>query len=96
MFFDRDDEDAPAKLQRWREQHHKGGHLLNSKSLNNVMLHRSPCSHLGDTDWTRAEQGFGSLTRHRKVCSTDRRERERWARENATAALKRCRDCERL
>ena len=60
------------------------------------MLHRSPCPHLGDADWTRAEYRFHSLTRTKKVCSTDRRELETWASENATAALKRCRDCEHL
>ena len=95
-FFDRDDEDAHVKFQRWRTQHWGDGYFVNPKSPNNVMLHRSPCPHLGDTDWARAEEGFGSLTKSKKVCSTDPRELERWAGENATSAIKRCRDCERL
>ena len=95
-FFARDDENAHAKFQQWRSLHWGNGYFLNYKSPNNVMLHRSPCPHLGDTDWDRAEQGFGSLTRSQKVCSTDRRELERWASEHATKPLKRCRDCDRL
>lgn len=95
-FFDQYDDNAHAKFQRWRSHHWSNGYFLNYKSPNNVMLHRSPCPHLGDTDWDHAEQGFGSLTRSQKVCSTDRRELERWASENATAAVTRCRDCERL
>ncbi len=95
-FFDRDDVDAHARFQQWRASHWGDGYFLNYRHPGNVMLHRSPCPHLGDADWGRYEQGYGSLTRSRKVCSTDRRELERWAGENATAALRRCRDCERL
>ena len=95
-FFDRDDENAHAKFQRWRSKHLDDGHFLNYKGPGYVMLHRSACPHLEGTDWLRPEQGFGSLTRSNKVCSTDPRELERWARENATATLKHCKDCERL
>lgn len=95
-FFDRDDENAHAGFQRWRSHHWGDGYVVNYKSPNNVMLHRSPCPHLGDTDWARGEQGYGSLARSKKVCSTDRRELERWTSENATAALRLCRDCGRL
>jgi hypothetical protein len=69
---------------------------VNYKSPNNVMLHRSPCLHLGDTNWAAYEHGWGSLTRNRKVCTTDRRELEEWAKQNTTADLKWCRDCKRL
>lgn len=95
-FFDRDDRDAHADFQRWRERYHEDGYFLNHKGPGNVMLHRSACPHLLGTDWTRAEQGFGSLARNKKVCSTDRRELERWANEHAAVPLKRYRDCERL
>ena len=95
-FFDRDDENSHESFQRWRSRHWDDGYFLNRKSSRDVMLHRSPCPHLGDTDWGRGEQGWGSLTRNKKVCSTDRRELERWASENVTAALKRCKDCEGL
>jgi hypothetical protein len=95
-FFDRDEKDAHAKIQGWRARHWSDGYFVNFKSPNNVMLHRSPCPHLGDTDWASAEQGFGSLTRSKKICSTDSRELERWTSENVTSALKRCQDCERL
>lgn len=73
-FFDRDDEDAHAKFQRWRARHWGDGYFLNYRRPGNVRLHRSPCPHLGDPDWLRPEQGFGSLTRRKKVCSTDQRE----------------------
>jgi hypothetical protein len=95
-FFDRDDDNAHDHFQRWRSRYWDDGFFLNYKSPNNVMLHRSPCPHLGDTDWARAEYGFHSLTRSKKVCSTDRRELEQWAREHTASSLKRCRDCERL
>jgi hypothetical protein len=95
-FFDRDEEDAHVHFQRWRARHWADGYFVNYKSPNDVMLHRSPCPHLGDTDWVRFEQGFGSLTRNKKICSTDRPELERWASKNVAADLKRFRDCERL
>jgi hypothetical protein len=95
-FFDRDDEEAHGNFQWWCSRHWGDGFFLNLRSLANVMLHRSPCPHLGDTDWAAYEHGWGSLTRTKKVCSTDRRELERWVGENATAALKRCHHCERL
>ena len=95
-FFDRDDEDAHDAFQRWRSRHWGDGYFLNYKSPNNIMLHRSPSPHLGDTDWASAEYGYHSLTRSKKLCSTDRRDLERWVGENATAVLKRCQDCERL
>jgi hypothetical protein len=95
-FFDRDSEDAHGDFQRWRARRWGDGYFLNYKGPSNVMLHRSPCPHLGDTDWARYEQGYGSLTRSKKICSTDRQELEAWASENATAALKRCHHCERL
>jgi hypothetical protein len=95
-FFDRDGEDAHRKFQRWRARHWNEGLFLNVRSPADVMLHRSPCPHLGDTDWARDEHGWGSLTRSMKVCSTSRRKLERWASENATVTLKRCQHCERL
>jgi hypothetical protein len=96
IFSDRDGEEAHANFQRWRDRHWGDGFFLNLRSPSNVMLHRSPCPHLGDTDWAAYEHGWGSLTRTKKICSIDRRELERWASENATAALKRCKDCEHL
>ena len=95
-FIGRHDGDAHRDFQRWRAHHWGDGYFLNYKSPGNVMLHRSPCPHLGDTDWAPYEHGWGSLTRSKKICSTDSRELERWVSENATAALKRCQDCERL
>ena len=96
MFFDRDSKNAHGEFQRWRARHWGDGYFLNYKGQSYVMLHRSPCPHLEDEDWLRPEQGFGSLTRSKKVCSTNHAELERWAGENAKAALKRCKDCERL
>jgi hypothetical protein len=95
-FLDQNYGDAHVAFQRWRAHNWGDGHFLNYRSTNDVMLHRSPCPHLGDTDWAAGDHGWRSLTRKRKDCSTDRRELERRAKENATTALKRCRDCERL
>ncbi len=95
-FFDQDAENAHAAFQRWRGYHYEDGYFLNYKSPNSVMLHRSACPHLSDTDWARFEHGYGSLTCNKKLCSTDYRKLERWATGNAAVGLERCRDCERL
>ena len=95
-FFDRDDENVHAKFQRWRAHHWGDGYFLNYRSTNDVMLHRSACPHLGDTNWDAGDYGWRSLTRKRKVCSANRRELEQLVSENATKPLERCRDCERL
>jgi len=95
-FFDREGAVAHGDFQRWRARHFEDGYFLNVKSPSYVMLHRSACPHLEGTDWLRPEQGFGSLTKSKKVCSTHPQELEHWASENATATLSRCKDCERL
>ena len=73
-FFDRDDDNAHAKFQRWRAYHWGDGYFLNYRSTNDVMFHRSPCPPLGDTDWAAGDYGWRSLTRKREGSSTDRRE----------------------
>ena len=75
-FFDRDDEDAHDDFQRGSAATGATASSSTSESPDHVMLHLSPCPHLGDTDWTRAEYRFHSLTRTKKICSTDRRELE--------------------
>lgn len=92
-FYDRDDDNAHADFQRWRRQNYGNGLFLNYKGPSNTMLHRNSCPHLGDADWDRAEQGFGSLTSTKKICSTDRPELEQWAVEHCVVGVKRCQDC---
>ncbi len=55
------------------------------------MLHRVSCSHPGNTEWEAGE--WGSLTRTRKVCSTDRRELAQWVQRQGQRVLSECNDC---
>ena len=93
-FSDRDSENAHAEFQKWRQQHFEDGYFLNYKGPSNTTLHRSTCwRHFGDTDWDRYREGWGSLTRSMKICSTDRRELMQWARENRVDDPKQCQHC---
>jgi hypothetical protein len=90
-FYDGDDDNAHTKFQQWRHQHYQDGYFLNYKGLSNTMLHRVPCWHLRDP-WDRNEE-LGSLTRRRKVCSTNRRDLEQWAKKRGVRTLGQCQDC---
>lgn len=92
-FHDKVDEDSHARFQRWRSDNFSNGFFLNYKSPGNIMLHRSPCWHHGDTDWAAGEDGWGSLTKFKKVCSLDRVELEHWANEHGSGTLKKCQHC---
>ena len=87
IFHDKDDPEAQAKFERWR-QTTSHGYFINYRSRSNLMIHRVGCPH--DTPW---HQKWGSLTRTKKMCSSSEDALAEWARANAHAPLKRCSDC---
>ncbi len=89
-FYDKINGDDHEKFQRWRRENDEG-FFINIKSSNNLMLHRVHCLHPGSTDWKKGE--WGSLTKNRKICSTDKKDLSNWAKQNYKASLKVCRDC---
>jgi hypothetical protein len=91
-FYDGDNDNAHTEFQEWRQQHQEG-YFLNYKGPSNTMLHHVLCWHLRDpADLDRSEDR-SSLTRHRKICSTDRRELRQWAEEKGVENLKQCQHC---
>jgi hypothetical protein len=89
-FFDDDREEAHKAFQLWW-QDNPAGFFINCKAARDWMLHRVNCLHPGSTDWQAGE--WGSLTKRRKVCSTNRQELVKWARQHGTSSLKTCSDC---
>ncbi len=56
---------AHDDFQKWRQrcQH---GFFINVKTGEDVMLHRTICSHYRDTEWSRKERnGWGDLTKNK-------------------------------
>ncbi len=91
-FYDGDDNNTHIKFQQWR-QRHQDGYFLNYKGPSNTMLHHVLCWHLRDpADLDRGED-WSSLTRRKKVCSTDLGELKKWARKKGIKNLKQCQDC---
>ena len=90
-FFDGDQADAHDAFQQWRTSN-PSAFFLNCRSSGGWMLHRVECPHHGTTDW-QAGNGWGSLTRTRKVCSTERKELLKWARQQGASEIKQCSDC---
>lgn len=93
-FHDETGKSAHSEFQNWRRGNDRD-FFVNVKSKSNLMLHRAACTHPGDTEWERAEnEGWGSLTTNRKVCSNDVQELQDWAKEKySPAALKVCGTC---
>jgi hypothetical protein len=89
VFWDKIDKDAHDKFQNWRRGNDGIGLFINVKTAKRGMLHKVLCAHPGNTDFSDESQ---SLTRKRKVCSTSRKELERWAEENSLM-LTACSDC---
>jgi hypothetical protein len=85
-FYDAYDAHAHDKFIRWIERNQRG-YVISRRSPSDAMIHQAYCGHFkhGDTS--------ASLTRTMKVCSTSRRELDRWARENLDTALRTCRSC---
>ena len=93
IFHDREDADSHIKFHRWRQQHRRDGYYLNYRGPSNTRLHRAKCPHLSNQDWDIGEKGpNGSMTKTKKICSTNRQELEYWAREKGVKP-KRCPDC---
>ncbi len=89
-FADTLGENAHDEFKRWEERNELEGYVISRRSRNNAMLHRADCRHLTD------DYGPGAVispTAKPKICSTDKRELENWARENMDRELKRCRSC---
>ena len=81
--FDRKDPSASAAFEKWRNGN-SAALFVNFKSPNNMMLHKTDCGHFV----------FGrdvNLVRHKKICSSDRRELEDWAKQ--FGELRNCPDC---
>ncbi len=86
IFYDAYDANAHDKFIRWVERN-QNRYVVSRKSSNEAMIHHSYCGHFKHGDKS------ASLTRTMKVCSTSRRELDRWGRENMGTALKPCRSC---
>lgn len=89
IFKDDMNEDAHDRFQRWRNAN-QDGFFVNQKSGRSAMLHVASCPHAGNTAWARGD--WGSLTRNRKICSSDKEELLNWAR-NVQIPIKHCSDC---
>ena len=91
-FYDREDDNAHIEFQRWRQRNPEG-YFLNYKGPSNTLMHRVHCWHLRDpADLDRTEDA-SSLTRLKKVCSTDRDTLRQWAREKGIKNLRQCQHC---
>jgi hypothetical protein len=86
IFYDDYDADAHDKFVRWIERN-QSRYVVSRKSSNEAMIHHAYCGHFKHGDKS------ASLTRTMKICSSSRRELDRWARENTGTALKPCRSC---
>ena len=89
----KEEPDAHELFQQWRRDNEKG-FIVNVRSNNNIMLHRSVyCQHLGDNLWKEGRPGWDSLGNATKICSNDREQLVRWINEHYQTELKICKDC---
>jgi hypothetical protein len=87
-FHDVDDGNAHIEFQKWRQQH-PDGYFINYRGPSNTIMHRVLCpQHLRDP-WDLSEE-WGNLTRHKKVCSTNRDTLRQWARDKGIKNLRQC------
>lgn len=84
-FWDRDDRGAHVAFVKWLDEN-PDGFVINCRTANDMMLHRSSCSAVIFDDPV-------SLTRKRKVCSSDREQLERWAKKHGGEPLRYCKMC---
>ncbi len=93
-FHDGNGESAHNDFQDWRREN-ESGFFINVRSRDDQMLHRASCSHAGNTEWKPEDHDdWGSLTKSRKICSTDIRElQDRIEEEGGIIILKVCGDC---
>ncbi len=86
IFYDAYDANAHDEFIRWIERN-QSRYVVSRRSSNVAMIHHGYCGHFKHGDKS------ASLTRTMKICSSSRRELDRWARENMGIALKPCRSC---
>lgn len=86
-FWDRHDPGAHAAFVRWRKEH-PDWYVLNCNSGSAMTLHKLGCSAFDFHSSTRV-----SLTRNRKICSSDRDQLTRWAHWQWGVTLKDCSLC---
>ena len=92
VFHDKSNDNAHIDFQKWRQQH-PDGYFLNNKGPSSTLMHRVHCWHLrepGDLDRT---EDSSSLTRLKKICSTDRDALRQWATKEGIQNVKQCQDC---
>ena len=81
-----------ARFQSWRAQEPEG-FVLNVRSSTESILHRTPCTHFGDTSWQCEPDGANSLTQRRKVCSVSANELVEYALNQYSARPTMCESC---
>ncbi len=87
-FSSRNDPDAHAAFQAWR-QGNPEGFLLNCQTATRGLLHRVDCSHLGDPSWDGSD-----LTRSRKACAAGLSILRQWGEAEGVRDVKTCPDCD--
>ena len=93
-FRDENGKSAHNDFQGWRRSN-EGGFFINVKSKNDLVLHRAPCDHHGDSEWeTEKAESWGSLTKKMKACDDDLLKLREWAEEKYRGVkLRACKDC---
>ncbi len=87
-FSSRDDPNAHATFQAWREAN-PDGFFLNCQTATRGLLHRVDCSHLGDTSWDGSD-----LARLRKACAAGLSVLRRWGEGEGVRDIRTCQDCD--
>ena len=81
---------AHEQFQQWRRSN-PGGFFINCKTRTTWMLHRVDCEHLVNTTWK--QDGVGSLTKQKKICSTVSFELLMFANQQPGVRFTKCADC---
>ncbi len=83
--FDNRDRNSSDNFQSWMESN-TGKFFINYVSSNDLMLHKVPCSHF-------VFRKAVDLAAHKKICSSNRQELEKWAENNSKIKLRICSTC---
>jgi hypothetical protein len=87
-FSDKLQTGAHSRFQAWRREN-SDGFFLTEKSKGRFILHHVDCWHPGKNTWEPADAGQ-SLTKKRKICSTEDSELDDWATQQGFSV----RDCQ--
>ncbi len=87
-FSDKLQRDAHTRFQAWRREH-PDGFFLTEKGKGSFVLHHVTCWHPGNDTWEPEDAGQ-SLTKKRKICSTDDSGLDAWAAQQGFTV----RDCQ--